>query len=92
MKLRNGFVSNSSSSSFVLNKSLLSQEQIESIWKHIELGKKLNIEFTEDRNSWNISETIDTIDGYTLMNNFDMEEFFEKINIPNEAIISFYTD
>ena len=40
MKIRSGFVSNSSSSSFVLDKDMLSDEQIEMLKNHCHYGKK----------------------------------------------------
>jgi hypothetical protein len=39
MKIRNGFVSNSSSSSFVINTKNLSAQQIEAIRNHIEVAE-----------------------------------------------------
>jgi hypothetical protein len=39
MKLRQGFVSNSSSSSFIIDKKHLSTEQIRAIKNHLEVGK-----------------------------------------------------
>lgn len=47
MKLRNGFVSNSSSSSFVINRSDLTKWQISAIIYHIEIAKLIK-EFRED--------------------------------------------
>ena len=43
MKIRNGFVSNSSSSSFVILKKYLSEEQIKKIKNHIEYCVKENL-------------------------------------------------
>ena len=40
MKIRNGFVSNSSSSSFIINKENLTPNQIERIKNHIEVDVK----------------------------------------------------
>jgi hypothetical protein len=73
MKTRNGFVSNSSSSSFVIQKKSLSPFQIDCIKNHDILAKNANLDYAEY--SWNISETEDTISGYTSMDNFNMFEF-----------------
>ena len=84
MKVRSGFVSNSSSSSFIINKSDLDNYQLEMIKDYYSIcesmvnqGTKLNFYCLEDR--WSIYETDHTIEGYTHMNNFDIGEFFEKI-------------
>jgi hypothetical protein len=44
MKIRFGFVSNSSSSSFVLKLASISQKQKEQIYNHIEEAKKIAVE------------------------------------------------
>jgi len=72
MKSRNGFVSNSSSSSFVLDMSELLGWQVELIWNHADVARvmlnPLNVEaaemgdygtetyFCEEHDSWNIEE------------------------------------
>jgi len=72
MKIRNGFVSNSSSSSFVIQKKDITAEQLTQINKHAdEAGSE----------SWGITETDTTIEGWTMMDNFDMEEYLEKIGV-----------
>jgi hypothetical protein len=55
MKIRNGFVSNSSSSSFVLNKSDLKPFQICAIKYHLEFGKLLGIKHSMDKyDKWEV--------------------------------------
>ena len=84
MKIRNGFVTNSSSSSFVIAKKYLDEDQIEAIREHSRLGEKLGIRWAGD--SWNINENENFITGYTWMDNFDMCEFFEKIDINKHLV------
>ena len=86
MKIRNGFVSNSSSSSFVISKHELTDLQIVLISNHSEMGKMFEMDYPED--SWEMEETGDKIELYTNMDNFNMEEFLIKIGVPPEAIIN----
>ena len=77
MKIRAGFVSNSSSSSFVLDASKLTAEQIAKIDNHSEEGAKLNIMWADD--AWGVTHVGGTILLGTTMDNFDMEYFLEAI-------------
>jgi hypothetical protein len=80
MKIRTGFVSNSSSSSFVLAINKLTAKQLMKINNHIEVGKKLGIEYCEDRDAWIINEAEEgTLTLNTRMDNFDMHKFLHKI-------------
>lgn len=71
MKNRHGFVSNSSSASFVVPKSKLSYEE----------GKiLLGANHTEKmRDDWFIEETGETIEGWTDMDNYELEEYLKKV-------------
>jgi hypothetical protein len=79
MKIREDFVTNSSSSSFLIAKKHLDNDQIKAIRRHSALGEKLGISWFED--AWDIKENNDYITGSTWMDNFDMEEFLEKIDV-----------
>lgn len=79
MKVRKDFVTNSSSSSFIISKRYLDEDQIEAIRGHSSLGEKLGLECFDE--PWDISENNDYITGYTWMDNFDMGEFFDKIEV-----------
>jgi len=80
MKTRNGFVSNSSSSSFVIPLSGLTAEHLYKIQNHREIGKKLGISYAES-GPWSIEVDENAVKGSTWMDNFDMHEFMEKIGI-----------
>lgn len=91
MKIRVGFVSNSSSSSFVLRKSKLTAIEVDKIKNHIEWAKRLGLEMVcaDEYNKWNVREDEEIIWLDTSMDNFDMSYFlYEGIQINPDAIIS----
>ena len=95
MKIRVGFVSNSSSASFVLKMDGLTDYQIHMIENHIyfartmkrkknELDEEYDLGYSdEDSDAWQI--TVDKeageIHGYTNMTNFGMESFLQLIEV-----------
>lgn len=82
MKIRHGFVSNSSSSSFIVHKKSLSEFQINAIHNHIEVYNSLNPDYPADKDEeWFIDDKGGAILGSTSMDNFDMESFFNLIGI-----------
>jgi hypothetical protein len=84
MKIRNGFVSNSSSSSFVIAKSALSYLEIYAIKNHSTLAEDMNIGNIDEY--WSITEDEHTIEGWTSMDNFDMDEYLTKIGIDSQHV------
>ena len=87
MKIRGGFVSNSSSSSFIVPFAALSENQIERIENHKNLLDNLS-------NAWEI-ETDTNVQGSKFltgqcdMDQFDMEDFMKEIGI-NTFYVEWY--
>lgn len=79
MKCRSGFVSNSSSSSFVIPKCYLSYEQIDKIKNHHTL-----VENYEDR--WSIDADDFEVKGYSSLDNFNMHQFLKNIGVNMDKV------
>lgn len=93
MKERTCFVSNSSSSSYIIYKKYISEEQINMIKNHIRVSNDLDLDIPDlkyfgDYDKWDIQE----IDNErfrvsTMMDNFPMHLFLELIGVPDVAIV-----
>ena len=79
MKLRLGFVSNSSSASFIIQRQHLSNEQVDLIRSHIQVGKERGMKCVGLSDQWDITIDGDKVQGYTFMDNFDMAFFLSNI-------------
>lgn len=86
MKFRKGYVSNSSSSSFIVNLDNKSNEYKLMIIDHVNIGKQLNMD-SATIDSWEICFSKDKIYCETTMDNFDMGNFVRKIE--NKKISDF---
>lgn len=99
MKTRNGFVSNSSSSSFILLKDILTEKQFDLIvdyeyWVKIfidldqEKGspENLNDRFSYYDDSWRIVVSDDYIYGETSMDNFSMYDYLDFIGVDQDFV------
>jgi hypothetical protein len=80
MKVRIGFVSNSSSSSFIIPRSILSDTQVYEIQNHVEVAKNLGIDGCECC-PWGITVSDKFVSGFTVMNDFDMYTFLQAIGV-----------
>lgn len=89
MKNRTGFVSNSSSSSFVICLGDISDRQLNKIKNHIHFAQKMRtIEWKNESDAWNIEvdEKKNIVRGWTWIDNFDMHEFLAQIRVPSDVV------
>jgi len=92
MKTRNGFVSNSSSSSFVIATKHLTQEQIMKILNHMDYWNENFADLPDSGGKcdeewvWDVAVLKDHVTGSTWMDNFSMYKFFEYIDVNDEYV------
>jgi len=97
MKIRNSFISNSSSASFFINKNDITKEQVDYIKRHREVSNMANPPYIvdiqdlenyfddelkcENGDEWDIDEDKEYIKGKTYMDNFNMFLFLKRIGV-----------
>jgi hypothetical protein len=79
MKIRNGFVSNSSSSSFVVSLKDITAAQYVAIMEN-------DYKDQPWPEPWDIVVTSTDIEGSTFMDNYSMFDFFEKIGVDTSKV------
>jgi|GEM_PF-1301617 len=88
MKIRAGFVSNSSSASFVIERRHVSDGQLKQLKDHI-LYMKRDKKYSKPCDAWKIIDFIDYIKGSTSMTNIsreEMETYIESLGIDRRVI------
>lgn len=101
MKVRTGFVSNSSSSSFVLERRHISDGQLEQLERHTQVALAVgwaSEEYNANENvlscgwagkgdAWAIKTTREQVSGYTNQDNFNMSAFLRNIGVDPELAV-----
>jgi len=88
MKIRTGFVSNSSSSSFIVKKAQITALQLSYIYDHIEHAQEvLHWEGVEIADEWHVYEEGEDVHLVTSMDNFDMHDFLLSIGVSRNAFV-----
>lgn len=85
MKIRQGFVSNSSSSSFTISKDDITNKQLKQIISHKVVCKRYAM-FCSDGEEWEIIDHGKVVTGFTYMDNFNMEHFLRAIGVSDNVI------
>ena len=87
MKARTGFVSNSSSASFIVRKEPLNDSQKYIVENFVEVVKKA--EYGDCAPDWQMAEEGPHYSFSTTMDNYSLDEFFENLGINCEEYESY---
>lgn len=85
MKTRLGFVSNSSSASFIVKKAGLTPSQVYILENYVEAAMKSSLDWPDEADSWSMTEYANHYEFRTSMDNFSLNEFFVSMGIKVES-------
>ena len=85
MKNRIGFVSNSSSSSFILQKFKMTDLQLAQVMDYTNTLKQFNLE----DDGWSVTDDGEFIRGDTVLDNGDFDKMLKAINLNHAAIVDY---
>ena len=86
MKYKIGFISNSSSSSFVIDINNITLKQYWRLINYSQAAPKIELKCDKWDMGWIITLSERSVVGSTSMDDFDMYAFLCKIGIPNDSI------
>lgn len=87
MKIRFGFVSNSSSTSFYIPLQAVNEKQFQRLQEYAESDNPAPTKEGWHDSPWSIKKTRFFVVGTTSMSNGAMAQFLSKIRIPKDAVI-----
>lgn len=90
MKIRQDFVTNSSSSNFIIAKPFITEDQTNLLLNGKKIAEELNLEYAEWY--WDIIVGELYVEGKTIMDNFDMSTFLDEVVKVRPEVIRWRTD
>ena len=93
MKIKNDFVTNSSSASYIIKKDDITALQEFMIDHHVEISRMMGSYDVDDKygSGWKISKEFDQIELSTSMDNFNMLRYLQTIGVDVSKITKWHS-